>query len=87
MTHDHLDDLRATGYPAPDRLQLQRPIPHEHAIELVATLRTQRDELLAALEQIFQHAYDDDSSIESIMGDFDNMREIARAAIAAASGQ
>lgn len=43
-------------------------------------------DLLAALEAITQHAYDDDTPLAAILGDFDDMRSIAQAAIAKATG-
>ena len=44
-------------------------------------LRAERDRLRAALEQVFQHAFDADTPNEAIREDFDAMREIARAAL------
>ena len=41
----------------------------------------ERDRLRAALEQVFQHAFDADTPNEAIREDFDAMREIARAAL------
>lgn len=43
-------------------------------------------DLLAALVEIEQHAYDDDTPQEDILADFDRMRGIARDAIAKARG-
>jgi hypothetical protein len=42
-------------------------------------------ELLAALEDITQHAFDDDTPIQDIIADMERMRDIARAAIAKAT--
>ena len=39
------------------------------------------EELMEALQQIFEHAYDDDTPTDQICADFDDMREIARAAL------
>ena len=44
-------------------------------------LRAERDRLRAALEQVFQHAFDADTPNEAIREDFDAMRDIARAAL------
>lgn len=42
-------------------------------------------DLLEALEKITQHAFDDDTSVQDILTDFESMRDIARAAIAKAT--
>ena len=44
------------------------------------------EELMEALQQIFEHAYDDDTPTDQICADFDDMREIARAALKKAEG-
>ncbi len=43
--------------------------------------------MLEALQEIFEHAYDDDTDTVTILDDFDGMREIARQAIEKATGQ
>ena len=51
------------------------------AIPDYAKCVAERDRLRAALEQVFQHAFDADTPNEAIREDFDAMREIARAAL------
>ena len=50
-----------------------------------AQLIASAPDLLAALEDITQHAFDDDTPIQDIIADMERMRDIARAAIAKAT--
>ena len=51
------------------------------SVDAFKAIVAERDRLRAALEQVFQHAFDADTPNEAIREDFDAMREIARAAL------
>jgi hypothetical protein len=61
------------------------PLNEANAQLIVAAPETkrQRDELLAAVESIYQHAYDEHTPIDDIKADFDRMRSLASEAIKA----
>ena len=53
----------------------------QRAQNTIDDIVAERDRLRAALEQVFQHAFDADTPNEAIREDFDAMRDIARAAL------
>ncbi len=55
--------------------------------ESIVTACNSYADLLAALDKISCHAYDDDTPVKDMLADFDNMRMIALKAIAKAEGK
>jgi len=54
--------------------------------EFIVRAVNSHEELMRVLEEISQHAYEDDTPLEDILSDFDRMRELASTAIALAEG-